>query len=74
MFRRPRHRPPTSTRTACTAGCRRCPPSTGAARQVSGRPARTERKGEGMADVVFVLLTIAVFAVLGLILKAVEKL
>ena len=38
------------------------------------RPARTERKGEGMADVVFVLLTIAVFAVLGLILKAVEKL
>jgi hypothetical protein len=44
------------------------------ARQVSGRPARTERKGEGMADVVFVLLTIAVFAVLGLILKAVEKL
>jgi len=27
-----------------------------------------------MADVVFVLLTIAVFAVLGLILKAVEKL
>ena len=39
------------------------------------RPAGpNERKGEGMADVVFVVLTIAVFAVLGLILKAVEKL
>ena len=33
-----------------------------------------ETKGVEMADVVFVVLTIAVFAVLGLILKAVEKL
>ena len=35
---------------------------------------RVHRKGFEMADVAFVLLTIAVFAVLALVVKGVEKL
>lgn len=31
-------------------------------------------RGVGMADVIFVALTIAVFAILGLVVKAVERL
>lgn len=42
--------------------------------RASGWRPTNAQKGEGMADLIFVALTIAVFVVLGLVLKAVERL
>ncbi|GAA3818422.1 hypothetical protein GCM10022226_43710 [Sphaerisporangium flaviroseum] len=39
-----------------------------------GREPDPSDRGVGMADVIFVALTIAVFAILGLVVKAVERL
>jgi hypothetical protein len=46
-------------------------------RSVTGGPPRsseTQQRRRDMSDLVFILLTVAIFALLGLIVKAVERL